>query len=139
VPAGRLADRFGRGRVFVGGHLLLLIVYTALLRPASGTGEVLGYVVLFGAYYAMTDGVLMALASAVLPAPLRTSGLALLTTVTSLARLFGSVLFGAMWTWWGAQTAITFLLAGLLVATVVAAVMLAKTDGRNIHEQATAG
>ena len=42
---------------------------------------------LLGAYYAATDGVLMAMTSAVLPESLRTSGLGVLTTVTSLGRL----------------------------------------------------
>ena len=37
---------------------------------------------LLGTYYAATDGVLMAMASAVIPAELRSSGLAWLTTVT---------------------------------------------------------
>ena len=32
VPMGRLADRVGRGRVFVGGYVLLLCVYSSLLR-----------------------------------------------------------------------------------------------------------
>ena len=31
VPMGRLADRVGRGRVFVGGYVLLLCVYSSLL------------------------------------------------------------------------------------------------------------
>ena len=45
------------------------------------------YLGLLGAYYAATDGVLMALASAVVPDELRASGLALLVTATSIARL----------------------------------------------------
>ena len=37
VPFGRLADRFGRERVFLAGYALLLVVYTALLVPDLGT------------------------------------------------------------------------------------------------------
>lgn len=50
-------------------------------------------VLLLGAYYAATDGALMALASEIVPPELRTSGLALLTTGMSLARLLSSLLF----------------------------------------------
>jgi hypothetical protein len=39
VPAGSLADRIGRGRVFVGGYVLLLVVYALLLLPWQGTGS----------------------------------------------------------------------------------------------------
>jgi len=101
IPVGRLADRVGRGRVFLGGHALLLAVYASLLVSQTGTLQVILALVLLGGYYAATDGVLMALAGAVLPPELRASGMALVTTGTSLARLLGSVLFGVLWTWRG--------------------------------------
>ena len=56
------------------------------------------YLILLGTYYAATDGVLMALASATVPEHLRGSGLALLVTATSLAKLVASIAFGALWT-----------------------------------------
>jgi MFS family permease len=128
IPAGQLADRAGRGRVFVGGYALLLLVYGALLLPAPGLPELAACLVLLGAYYAATDGVLMALASETLPADLRTSGLALLTTATSLARLFASVLFGALWTWGGMESAVTLFAVGLLAAVGLAALVLIRTQ-----------
>ncbi len=124
VPLGQLADRFGRLRVFLGGYALLLVVYSSLLLPSLGVPALVLYLVLFGAFYAATDGVLMALASAVLPAELRGSGLALLVTATSLARLLASVLFGLLWTWAGVQAAVLAFAAGLLVAAAAAAVLL---------------
>jgi MFS family permease len=120
VPAGWLADRIGRGRVFVGGYALLLAVYTLLLLPSIGWFELGAYLFLFGAYYSATDGVLMAFASARLPQHLRASGLSLLTTVTSLARLLASVLFGLFWTLWGVETTVRAFLGLLLVALVIA-------------------
>jgi len=124
LPMGRLADRVGRAKVFVSGYALLLLVYTALLLPSVGTAEILIYVVLIGIYYAATDGVLMALASSVLPEDLRTSGLALLTTATSLARLVASVLFGLLWTWQGVELAVWVFMGGLVVAMILTAVTL---------------
>jgi MFS family permease len=127
VPVGRLADRIGRGRVFLAGYLSLLLVYALLLVEWTGVAGVLVTLLLLGTYYAATDGVLMALASAVLPPTLRGSGLALLTTGTSLSRLLSSVLFGAVWTAFGIQTAIVVFAAGLAVAGLTAAVLLKRT------------
>ena len=78
VPTGWLADRVGRGRVFVGGYAILLLAYALLLLPALGPGELVVYLLLFGVYYAATDGVLMALASSVIPvgAPRQRAGAA---------------------------------------------------------------
>jgi MFS family permease len=124
IPAGRLADRIGRGRVFVGGYMLLLVVYASLLLPWLGAAQVVVSLGLLGAYYAATDGVLMALGSAFLPEELRTSGLALLTTATSLARLAASILFGLLWTWRGLEVAVAVFAVGLLTAMFLTAVVL---------------
>jgi dipeptide/tripeptide permease len=73
-------------------------------------------------YYAATEGVLMALASSVLPEELRGSGLALLVTATSVARLLASVAFGALWTWVGFDAAVA-VFAVALAATLPAALL----------------
>ena len=129
LPVGRLADRIGRGWVFAGGYALLLLVYMSLLLPPMGTPALFVYLALFGAYYAATDGVLMALASAVLPPDLRASGLALVVTATSLARLVASVAFGVLWTAFGIQTAVSAFAVGLVVALALAGLAL-KRGGR---------
>lgn len=133
VPMGRLADRVGAWRVFVGGYGLLLITYTALLLPSLTSFALFAYLGLFGAYYAATDGVLMAMGSALLPPELRASGLSFLVTATSVARLFASLLFGALWTWLGIQVAVLAFGAGLLVALVVAAALLARPGAEARH------
>jgi len=127
VPAGRLADRLGRGRVLVGGYVALAAVYVALLLPADGPVLVLGSVLAFGAYYACTDGVMSALASGLLPAESRSAGLALIGTGVALAGLVGSVVFGAVWTTAGLQTALVLFLAGLVLATGLLGVGLLRT------------
>jgi MFS family permease len=131
VPFGRLADRWGRGRVFVAGYVLLLGVYASLLLPDLGTLELIGCLLLFGAYYAATDGVLMALASGMLGAEIRTSGLALLSAANGLARVAASLLFGGLWMWFGPEVSIALFLAGLVVAVGLAglAIMRAASLG----------
>jgi MFS family permease len=121
APLGRLADRIGRGRVLIGGYALLLAVYALLLAPSAGTISLIAVLALLGTYYAATDGVLMAMGSQLLPESLRGSGLALLGTSTSVARLIASVVFGAVWTWLGLQVAVALFAAGLIVAMGMAA------------------
>jgi len=125
VPVGRLADRVGRGRVFVGGYLALLAVYGVLLWPA-GTASAVAALVFLGAHYAATDGVLMALAGESVPDALRSSGMAVVTTATSLARLASSLLFGLVWTVCGVQTALVVFTAGLAGALLVATMLVGR-------------
>jgi MFS family permease len=106
VPAGWAADRVGRPLVFVAGHLALLALYAMLWLSGGGVPTALGSVLLLGSYYAMTDGVLAAAASAILPPQVRGNGLALLATGVSLSRLTASMLFGLMWSRYGTGAAL---------------------------------
>lgn len=107
VPLGRLADRAGRWRVFLGGHGALLLAYALLLSSWQGSAAAGVVLLLHGGFYAATDGVLMAAASDSVPRELRSSGLALVQTGQALARFACSLGFGAAWTAWGDRTALT--------------------------------
>jgi MFS family permease len=127
VPVGVLADRFGHRQVLIGGYALLAVVYVALLFvPHVGWVAVLACLAVMGIYYAGTEGVLMALSSATLPAPLRTSGLALVGTAIGIGKMISSIVFG--WVWLGAsQTrAIVFFLTGLVIVILVASTWLRR-------------
>ncbi|NUK88721.1 MFS transporter [Streptomyces lunaelactis] len=116
VPLGRLADRIGRRPVFLAGHGVLLMAYVLLLGPwGGGTAAAVCVLVLLGAFYAATDGVLMAAAGPLLPPHLKASGLALVQTSQALARFAGSLLFGAAWMYLGPGGALTAATAGLAV------------------------
>jgi MFS family permease len=132
APMGRLADRVGRGRVLLAGYALLLGAYALLVSPVGGWMLLAAVLGLVGTYYAATDGVLMALGSAVVPEEIRGSGLALLRTTTSGARLVASVLFGALWTMWGLHAAIACFGAGLLLAGAFAAALLVRAP-ESVH------
>ncbi|MGZ8414906.1 MAG: MFS transporter [Gemmatirosa sp.] len=133
VPIGRLADRVGRGRVFLAGYALLLPVYASLLAPAAGLPALAVGLALVGASYAATDGVLAALASASLEEKVRGSGLAVLTTATNLARFVASVAFGALWTWAGLETAVIACGIALAAAILVTAAVLVATREQPAH------
>jgi MFS family permease len=120
APLGRVADRFGRARVLIGGYVVLLAVYCLLLLPSAGYASLIAVLALLGTYYAATDGVLMAMGSEHIPEALRGSGLALLGTATSITRLFASILFGVLWTLAGVETAIALFAAGLVIAMALA-------------------
>ncbi len=126
VPVGRLADRIGRTRVFVGGYALLPIVYTSLMIPEIGAVELGLVLLMLGAYYAATDGVLSAAAGGMVPEKEVGSALGLLVTFQSLAKLAASVLFGLLWTAVGIQTAALIFLIALVIAVLAAAVTVGR-------------
>ncbi|PWU57943.1 MFS transporter [Micromonospora sp. S4605] len=125
VPLGRLADRVGRGRVFVAGHLALLGGYLVAALPRGGVGLTVVVLLLLGTFYAATDGVLAALVSRLVPADSRGTGIAAAQTTVVLARFAASVLFGLVWQLYGPRPALV-LFAVLLAGVVPVAVRLLR-------------
>src|SRR6266540_3797054 len=124
VPLGRLADRWGRRRVFLLGQLPLFGCYAAAVGPVGGVAAVITSVGCLGAYYAATDGVLSAAAVPLLPASLRASGLAALQTVVALANLVSSIGFGILSTVLPTSTAFVVMAAGAVASVAVALAVL---------------
>ena len=124
VPAGRLADRWGRMRVYLGGHAVLLVVYAVLaLQLPSVPGTVVA-LLLMGTFYAATDGVLAAAVSAALPEVSRASGLSTAQTVVALGGFTSSVAFGLLVSTVGSERAYLVMALGMLVALPVGARLL---------------
>ncbi|GHJ43017.1 MFS transporter [Catellatospora sp. TT07R-123] len=121
VPLGRLADRVGRVRVLLGGHLALVAAMLLLAGTPTGAPLLAAVLLLHGLFYAATDGVLMALAGPLLPDASRATGLAVVQTAQAAARFASSLAAGALWAAWGAPTALLVLAAGLLAAVAAAA------------------
>ncbi|MEU8083025.1 MFS transporter [Micromonospora sp. NPDC049101] len=122
APLGVLADRIGRLPVVLGGYTALGATYLLLAGPVDGWPLIALTLLLYGGFYAATDGVLIALAGPILPARLRTTGIALVQTGQALAYLVSSVLFGLAWQAWGPQAAIraaAVAVAGVLVGTLL--------------------
>ncbi|WJY42279.1 MFS transporter [Streptomyces sp. P9-2B-2] len=125
VPMGAIADRVGRRRLFLAGHLVLLCAYGLLLAPLDGgTTLVCAVLVLHGAFYAATDGVLAAATADAVPADARGSGLAVVQTGQTAARFVCSLAFGAAWTAWDDHTAVLAAAVGLALAAALSARLL---------------
>jgi MFS family permease len=128
IPFGRLADRIGRARVFLGGQVLLLVAYVCAGGPLDGAVVSIACLVFLGAYYAATDGVLAAMASKVSPLPIRTSGIATAQTAVALARFASSLGFGLLWVRLGRTDAL-WVVTGLLACSIpFAAVVMRGLD-----------
>ena len=110
----------------VGGCIALLSVYGVLLTDLDGLGMVGMTLALFGLYYAATDGVLAAIASALLPADLRATGLSAVTAVSGVTRLVASIVFGALWTATDVHTAVVFYAVGLTAVLPVVAILMLR-------------
>ncbi|MBI4900605.1 MAG: MFS transporter [Actinobacteria bacterium] len=136
VPFGRLADRIGRTPVYIGGYVALAFSYVFAGGPLSGPAASVACLLLLGAYYAATDGVLAALAARISASSVRASGIATAQTVVAASRFVSSLVFGLMWTRLGRVEALVVMTACLVVAIPVAALLLRGVD--RPHAPATA-
>ena len=132
VPLGRAADRFGRARVFVLGHVALLAAYACAALPVGGAVVTIVCLVLLGAFYAATDGVLAALAGEVTPPESTASGIAAAQTVVAVGRLLGSTGFGILWFAVGRETAIVVVAVALAVAIPALLVVVGPLARREV-------
>lgn len=125
MPLGRLADRWRRQWIFLGGHLLAGTAYLLLLAPLPGPVLVVAVLGLLGGYYAATDGVLAALGSQLLDVSVRATGLSVVQTVVAVGRLLAAIGFGAIWETSGQQRSVLVYGLAMLAVVVVAQRLLA--------------
>jgi MFS family permease len=125
VPLGRLADRIGRARVFIGGHVALLAAYVVATLPIADLGATIVCLLFLGAFYAATDGVLSALASELTTAETRGTGIAAAQTVVAISRFVSAAGFGVLWFLLGRETSL-LVVAGLLLVAIPAAFLLLR-------------
>ncbi|PVG81132.1 MFS transporter [Nocardioides gansuensis] len=127
VPLGALGDKIGLRTVMMGGYVALGLVYLLLVSPIHGIPSLVLAVILYGIFYAATNGVLIALAGPVIPAHLRTTGIALIQTGQALAYLVSSIAFGVAWGLWGPVAACKVSAGAVALAIAASLFLLRRT------------
>lgn len=124
VPLGRLADRIGRARVFVLGHLGLLAAYVVAALAIDDAVATVLCLLFLGAFYAATDGVLAALAAQLTPPPHRGTGIASAQTVVAVSRFLSAAGFGVLWFTVGPAASLVIVAIALTLAIPLVALLL---------------
>jgi MFS family permease len=132
VPIGRLADRLGRARVLVVGHVALAGAYLCAVLPTSTLAAAVGTLALLGTFYAATDGVTAAIAGRLVPVQARASGIAAAQTVVALARMLASAGFGVLWLLLGPVPAMATVAALLAVVILAVATRIGRLDSAEV-------
>lgn len=128
LPAGRLADRVGKARVLVVGHLALVAAYAVAACSSGSLAPTVLTVLCLGAFYAATDGVTAALAGRLVAPAARASGIATTQTVVAVSRMVASAGFGVLWVLQGPRLALVTVGAALLAAVALAAPSVVRLD-----------
>jgi MFS family permease len=95
-PAGYLSDALGRRAVLLIGFLVFLVVYAGFAVTTNGI-VLGGLFVLYGLYQGVFRSVGKALATDLVPAELRASGVGWFTATVGVTGLIASVVGGALW------------------------------------------
>jgi MFS family permease len=115
--------------VLLSGYFALGAVYVLLAFGTSFGLPALGAcLALYGFYYAATEGVLTAMASAAVPPDIRASGLAALTTAVGVGKMFSSLLFGWVWERYGILVSIEVFAVALSLSTAIAVFLLGRSN-----------
>lgn len=117
VPMGRVADRWGRARVLVLGHVALLAAYLSAAVVLGSAWTTLVTLALLGVFYAATDGVLAAVTGQLSAASSRGTAIGTAQTVVAVARMISASAFGILWYSIGRVPAM-LVVAGLLAVAV---------------------
>lgn len=124
VPLGRFADRVGRARVFVWGHVGLLAAYVVAVLPFADIAATILCLVFLGAFYAATDGVLSALVSQLNGPESRATAIGSAQTVIAVTRFASAAGFGILWFALGREPAMLIVAIVLAVAIPLVAILL---------------
>jgi len=137
IPVGLLADRWGRARVFAGGHVALLGAYVGAGARAGTVATTIATLVLLGAFYAATDGVLAAVVSQLSATSSRATAIGTAQTVVAVARMVATAAFGVLWFAVGRGPAVLTVAAVRTVAVPLALWAVRDLDTGSTGEDAT--
>ena len=132
---GALSDRLGRKRVIVLGWAIYAVVYLGF-ASAQGASALVGWFLLYGAYYALTEGAEKALVADLAPASHRGTAFGLYNATLGAGALTASVAFGFLYERLGPGVA--FGTGAALAATAAVLLMWVRTgDAKIVVSDAT--
>lgn len=115
--AGILSDRWSRKHLIVGGWVVYAACY-AIWGMVRGAAWMVGLFLVYGLYSAATEGAERAFVADFVPASMRGTAFGWFHLAVGISALPASILFGALWTRYGARAAFGAS-AGLAVAASV--------------------
>lgn len=127
-PAGILSDKIGKKNVLVAGLVVFSIVYLGF-----GISEnfilMWAFFALYGIYAAATEGITKAWVSDLIRDEMRGSAIGLLTMLSSLAMMLGSVITGELWDLFGSS--VPFIISSIVSLIVAIILFFFKNTFKN--------
>jgi len=117
LPGGRFSDRLGRRAAIISGWVIYILVYL-LLPFATDLRMVWALLLLYGAYYGMTEGAERALVADYVPTRHRGQAYGWYHAVVGISALPASLMFGLFWAALGPKAAF-FIGASLAAAATL--------------------
>lgn len=122
VPAGRIADRYGRRRMVAAGWIVYASIYAGFAF-AETQATIWTLFILYGLYHGLSEGPEKALVAELAPRARWGRAFGLYHLVLGLFALAASVLFGALWEAFGSRTAFLTSAALALAAVTCLAIL----------------
>jgi len=122
---GDLSDRIGRKTLIVAGWILYALVYLAFAFVQSAFQSWLLFII-YGIYFGLTEGTEKALVADLVPDEKRGTAFGLYSLAFGITVLPASLIFGGLWTTFGASVAFT----ASAILSIIAALFLLTIDTR---------
>ncbi|MCY9691477.1 MFS transporter [Paenibacillus alginolyticus] len=120
MPIGMLSDRIGRRPVLISGFFIFAAVYFGF-GMAKSVAWIWVLFVLYGFYYAFTDGIQKAYIADIVPEGQRGTAMGTYSALTGLAALPASIIAGFLWQSFGPMVAFS---ASSIIAILAAILMI---------------
>jgi MFS family permease len=120
MPIGILSDRIGRRPVLITGYIIFALIYFGF-GIANHTAWIWVLFILYGLYYAFTDGIQKAYIADLVPEGQRGTAMGTFNALTGIAALPASIIAGLLWHSFGPEVAFS---ASSGIAILAALLML---------------